>query len=92
MHDLSTGPILETKAARPQDFERYAELLEQAIHATNPAAKIRLYETFTRADMTYPAGAPFADKPISFMGNLLHDAYCAEFSREGHLAVWRHGR
>ena len=86
MHDLSTGPILETKAASPQDFERYTQLLEQAIHATNPTAKIWLYETWPRADQTYPAGAPFAGKPITFMGNQLHDAYYAEFSREGHLA------
>lgn len=86
MQDLSTGPILETKAANPQDFRRYTQLLEQAIHATSPAAKIWLYETSPRADLTYPAGAPFSGKPIAFMGNQLHDAYFGEFAREGHLA------
>jgi len=86
MQDLSTGPILETRAGSPQDFERYTQLLEQAVHATSPTAKIWLYETFPRADLTYPDGAPFAGKPITFMGNQLHDAYYAEVAREGHLA------
>ncbi len=86
LQDLSTGPVLTTKLGSPADFERYTTLLEQAIHRVNPAAKVLLYETFSRADLTYPAGSPYAGKGISVMGDALHDAYYGELHREGHIA------
>ena len=85
LQDLSTGPVLTTKLGSPADFERYTTLLEQAIHRANPAAKVLLYETFPRADLTYPAGSPYAGKSISVMGDALHDAYYGELHREGHI-------
>ena len=87
LQELSTGPVLETKLGSPANFARYTSLLEAAVHQANPAAKVLLYETFPRADLTYPAGAPFAGKPITFMGDALHDAYYHEFQTEGHLAA-----
>lgn len=87
LQDLSTGPVLETALGSPASFDRYVHLLEAAVHQANPAAKIVLYETFPRADLTYPPGAPFAGKPIGFMGDALHDAYYHELATEGHVAA-----
>ena len=86
LQELSTGPVLTTKLGSPANFARYTSLLESAVHHANPAANVLLYETFPRADLTFPDGAPFAGKPITFMGNALHDAYYHEFATEGHLA------
>ncbi len=86
LQELSTGPVLETKTGSPADFERYTKLLEEAIHRANPAASVLLYETFPRADLTYPAGSPYAGKTIEVMGDALHAAYEREAHGEGHIA------
>jgi hypothetical protein len=86
LQELSTGPVLETKTGSPADFARYTELLEQAVHRANPAARVLLYETFPRADLTYPPGSPYAGKSIDVMGEALHAAYYREAQTEGHVA------
>ena len=86
LQELSTGPVLTTKTGSPADFERYTKLLEEAIHRANPAASVLLYETFPRADLTYPAGAPYAGRSIGVMGDALHDAYDREARSEGRIA------
>jgi len=86
LQELSTGPVLTTKTGSPADFERYTKLLEEAVHRANPAANVLLYETFPRADLTYPAGSPYAGKSIDVMGDALHDAYYREARAEGRIA------
>ncbi len=86
LQELSTGPVLETKTGSPADFARYTALLEQAVHRASPSANVFLYETFARADLTYPPGSPYAGKSIDAMGDALHDAYYREAQTEGRIA------
>src|SRR6185369_11028276 len=53
MHDLSTGPVPVAHGGNPERFAKFANLLEQAVHAANRNADVILYETFPRADITY---------------------------------------
>jgi hypothetical protein len=41
----------------------------------NPQARVYLYETWARPDLTYPAGAPYAGEPIEAMTEDLRAAY-----------------
>lgn len=41
----------------------------------NPAARVYLYQTWVRPDLTYPAGAPYAGQPLEAMQADLHAAY-----------------
>lgn len=85
MHDLSTGPVPEARTGKPESFTKYADLLEQTIHAANKAADIYLYETWARADLTYPARGPYHGDSIQVMAKDLHDGYAREFTHNGHF-------
>ncbi|MBH8559912.1 InlB B-repeat-containing protein [Hymenobacter negativus] len=85
LQELSTGPLPTNKGGNPTDFFTYATQLEQAVHSANAAAKVYLYETWARADLTYPAGQPYSGQPISAMGTDLHNAYNQLFAQNGHF-------
>ena len=83
LQELSTGPLPVSKGGNPVDFFDYSTQLEQAIHSVNASAKIYLYETWARADLTYPAGRPYSGQPITAMGTDLHNAYYQAFAQNG---------
>ncbi len=78
MHDRSTGPVPTARKGNPDRFTKYADLLEQSVHAANAQAGVYLYETWPRADLTYPATGSYHGESIDVMGKDLHDAYYAE--------------
>lgn len=41
----------------------------------NPAARVYLYQTWARPDLTYPAGTPYAGEPLETMTRDIRDAY-----------------
>ena len=58
-------------AAKPGDpalLIRYTQAFADTLTARNPRAKIYLDATWSRADLTYPAGKPWSGKPIEQMG------------------------
>ena len=85
MHDLSTGPVPSARGGNPESFTRYADLLEQTIHAANKSAGVYLYETWSRADLTYPAKGPYFGQTIDAMASDLHESYYREFAHDGHF-------
>jgi hypothetical protein len=86
MHDHSTGPVPARHGGQPTRFYTYANRLEQAIHTANPKAQVYLYETWARADQTYPATGGYAGLPIDSMTADLHRAYYHAAARNGHFA------
>jgi len=85
MHDFSTGPVPAARTGKPDVFAKHATLLEQIIHTANKSAQIFLYETWSRADLTYPAKGPYFGESIDVMGRDLHDGYCRVFKENGHF-------
>ncbi len=86
MHDYSTGPVPARHGGQPARFFDYATRLEQAVHAANPQAQVYLYQTWARADLTYPAGQPYAGLPLDSMTADLHRAYYQEVAQDQHFA------
>jgi hypothetical protein len=86
LHDYSTAPVPTRHGGQPARFFEYATRLEQNIHATNPAAQVYLYETWARADLTYPAGKPYSGLPLDSMTQDLHKAYYQEAARDSRIA------
>ena len=86
MHDNSAWPLPARRTGHPGDFREYATKLEQAIHTASPTAKVYLYETWARADLTYPAGKPYAGLPIDSMTRDLHAAYYGMLLQDPKLA------
>jgi hypothetical protein len=86
LHDYSTGPVPTRHGGQPARFFEYATRLEQDIHAVNPASQVYLYETWARADLTYPAGKPYSGLPLDSMTQDLHKAYYQESTRDSRIA------
>jgi hypothetical protein len=86
MHDYSTGPVPTRHGGQPARFFEYATRLEQAVHTANPAAQVYLYQTWARADLTYPADKSYSGLPLDSMTRDLHTAYYQEATRDGHFA------
>jgi hypothetical protein len=82
MHDYSTGPVPTRHGGQPQRFFTYATKLEQAVHQANPKAKVYLYETWARADLTYPTGKNYTGLPLDSMTTDLHRAYYQEAAQD----------
>lgn len=87
LQELSTGPLPTQHGGTRNSFYTYSTRLEQVVHAANPAAKLYLYETWARADMTYPSGATYAGLPIDSMAQDLHRGTYAAFTRNGQFAA-----
>ena len=82
MHDYSTGPVPTRHGGQPARFFTYATKLEQAVHQDNPKAKVYLYETWARADQTYPADKGYTGLPLDSMTTDLHRAYYKEAAQD----------
>ena len=52
----------------------------------NPNAKVYLYQTWARPDLTYPAGAPYAGEPLETMTAELRDGYALAAAGNGRIA------
>ncbi|NML66332.1 PEP-CTERM sorting domain-containing protein [Hymenobacter sp. RP-2-7] len=86
MHDYSTGPVPTRHGGQPARFFTYATKLEQAVHKANPRAQVYLYETWTRADQTYPEGKGYSGLPLDSMQTDLHRAYYREAAQDKQIA------
>jgi hypothetical protein len=86
LQEYSTFPVADSHGGHRTDFQRAANRLEGAIHAKNRAAKVFLYETFPRADLTYQPERTFSGEPIDTMAGELQTGYRLEFRRNGHFA------
>jgi hypothetical protein len=86
LHDYSTGPVPTRHGGQPARFYEYATRLEQAVHTANPAAQMYLYQTWARADQTYPADKGYSGLPLDSMTHDLHVAYYQEAAQNGHFA------
>ena len=75
LQELSMRPLPTERGGQPSLFFTYATQLEQKIHVANAQAKVYLYQTWARADLTYPANQPYTGLPIEAMNTDLHDAY-----------------
>jgi hypothetical protein len=82
LHDYSTGPVPTRHGGQPARFFTYATRLAQAVHTANPAARLYLYQTWARADLTYPAGKPYTGLPLDSMTTDLHRAYYQEAAQD----------
>jgi len=87
LQELSTGPLPASRGGARTSFYTYSTKLEQAVHQANAAAQLYLYETWARADMTYPAGSAYAGLPIDSMAQDLHRGTYAAFTRNGKFAA-----
>ncbi|GAA3970285.1 beta strand repeat-containing protein [Hymenobacter antarcticus] len=87
LQELSTGPLPTSKGGQPVDFFDYSTRLEQAVHSVNATAKVYLFETWARADLTYPANQPYSGQPITAMGTDLHNAYYQAYAQNGRFEV-----
>ena len=85
LQDYSTGPLPTARGGKPERFLKNAALLEQAVHAANPHARMYLYETWPRADLIHGAKAPYAGESVDAMASDLHDAYYRAFAENGHF-------
>ncbi len=86
LHDYSTGPVPTRHGGQPARFYEYATRLEQAVHTANPAAQVYLYQTWARADLTYPTDKGYSGLPLDSMTHDLHAAYYQEAAQNGHFA------
>jgi hypothetical protein len=75
LQERSTLPLPNSRGGRRDIFINYINQLEQAIHGVNPLAQVYLYQTWARADLTYPAGSNYAGLPIDSMSDNLHSGY-----------------
>jgi hypothetical protein len=62
-------------AGDPGLLVKYTGLFSDMLHRRNPDVKIYLTATWSRADMTYPEGAPWHGKPIAQMGKDVDAGY-----------------
>jgi hypothetical protein len=83
LQELSTGPLPASRGGARTSFYTYSTKLEQAVHQANASAQLYLYETWARADMTYPAGSTYAGLPIDSMAQDLRRGTYAAFARNG---------
>ena len=85
----STEPLPVGRGGKPESFLKHAALLEKAIHVTNPHARVFLEQTWPRADLVYPEGAPYHGIPLGVMvmAEDLHEA-CERVQMHGEFEGW----
>jgi len=71
----SYSTLDQRHAGDPGLLVEYAAAFSDMLHSRNPAVKIWLTATWSRADMTYPPGTPWYGKPITRMGNDIDAGY-----------------
>jgi len=87
LQDQSTYPIPSNRTGNRTSFYTYATKLEQAVHGKNAQTQVYLYETWARADLTYPNNQPYSGLPIDTMFQDLHKGYYAEYRTNGKFAA-----
>lgn len=86
LQDYSTGPVPTRHGGQPARFATATTHLEQLVHTANPRAQVFLYQTWPRADQTYPATGHYAGLPVDSMTHDLHAAYYRVAAQNGHVA------
>lgn len=86
LQEQSTRPVPDARGGNRSAFYTAATQLEQAVHAASPAAQVYLYETWGRADFTYPSGQSYSGFPIDTMTQDLHNGYYRQFFANGRYA------
>jgi hypothetical protein len=86
LQEHSTGALPARRTGQPERFRESATRLEQLVHARNPAAQVYLYQTWARADLTYPAGKPYSGLPIDSMFADTHRGYYGLARQNGRFA------
>jgi hypothetical protein len=87
LQELSTKPLPTSRGGDRPSFYSAVTSLEQAIHAASPTAQVYLYQTWARADLTYPTGAPYAGLPVDSMTQDLHRGYAQAATLDGHITA-----
>lgn len=89
LQGLSTEPTIKAASSTPSNtsgnrptFISNAQKLEQLVHSKTSTANLYLYETWSRADLTYLPNGPYFGSPIETMGHELHDGYYQAFSSD----------
>ncbi|RZK24349.1 MAG: hypothetical protein EOO56_01765 [Hymenobacter sp.] len=86
LQDQSTYPIPPKRNGNRASFYSNATKLEQAVHQANAQAQVYLYETWGRADLTYPNNQVYSGLPIDTMAQDLHNSYYAQYAANGRYA------
>ena len=71
----SFSTLDQNRAGDPALLVRTTGAFSEMLHARNPAVKIYLTATWSRADMTYPPRTPWYGKPISQMAKDVDAGY-----------------
>ena len=71
----SFSTLDQNHAGDPALLVRYTQVFSDMLQARNPAVKIYLTATWSRADLTYPAGTPWYGKPIAQMAKDVDAGY-----------------
>lgn len=87
LQEQSTRPLPLRHGGQPERFLEDATRLEQLIHRANPAARVYLYQTWVRADLTFPADQPYTGLPLDSMSLELHTAYDRAATGNGRFAA-----
>jgi hypothetical protein len=85
LQEVSTRPLPANRGGERAAFYSAVASLEQAIHAANSNAQVYLYQTWARADLTYPTGASYAGLPVDSMTQDLHRGYAQAATLDGHI-------
>jgi hypothetical protein len=85
IQDEPDNPLPENRGGHIDNFLEFATAIEQKIHSVNPNAAVFLYESWPRADRTYPPHSPYFGEGIDVMGRDLHRAYYEEFVTDRHF-------
>lgn len=86
LQEHSMGAVPARRTGQPERFREYATRLEQTAHARNSKARVYLYQTWARADQTYPAGKPYSGLPIDSMFADTHRGYYGLARQNGRFA------
>lgn len=86
LQEHSLGAVPERRGGQPERFREYATRLEQTAHARNPKARVYLYQTWARADLTYPAGKSYSGQPVDSMFADTHRGYYGLARHNGRFA------
>jgi hypothetical protein len=71
----SFSTLDQNHAGNPALLVKYAGIYSDMLRKQNPDVKIYLTATWSRADLTYPSGAPWNGKPISQMAKDIDTGY-----------------
>ena len=67
LQGYSTEPLPAERGGKPEKFRANVALLVKAIRASSPKARIYLEQTWPRADLVFPEGAPYHGDSVERM-------------------------